>query len=80
MARGDQVLRQWRLHQILEHARRGMSIDELREALDGRASRRTIYRDLAPQLAAEILAAQLLGRPPPVDPSPFDSMRFAPLQ
>lgn len=62
MARGDQVLRQWRLHQILEHARRGMSVEELRDAMDGRGSRRTIYRDLEVLISAGFPIRQDRGK------------------
>lgn len=44
--RGGQFLRQWRLLRVLETARRGLSAADLRDALDGEYSTRTLYRDL----------------------------------
>lgn len=44
--RGGQVIRQWIVLRVLERARRGVTVAELLDASEGRASRRTLYRDL----------------------------------
>ena len=44
MSRGDQVTRQWRLIQLLERSRRGLTFDELARELD--CTTRTVMRDL----------------------------------
>jgi proteasome accessory factor B len=44
MPRGDQITRQWRLIQLLEHTHRGLTFDQLARALG--CSARTVIRDL----------------------------------
>lgn len=46
MPRGDQISRQWRILRHLEHARRGLSVKELHERLEGETSERNVFRDL----------------------------------
>lgn len=46
MERGRQILRQWKVLRLLEQSRRGMTVAELCDVLQGDATRRTVYRDL----------------------------------
>lgn len=46
MERGKQILRQWKVLRLLEQSRRGMTVAELCDVLEGDATRRTVYRDL----------------------------------
>ena len=44
--RGEQFLRQWRLLRVLENARRGLAVAEIKRAIEEPQSTRTLYRDL----------------------------------
>lgn len=44
--RGTQFIRQWRLLRVLEGSRKGMSVVQLRGAIEESQSTRTLYRDL----------------------------------
>ena len=44
--RGSQFVRQWRLLRTLEGAKRGMTVAQLKEAIEETQSTRTLYRDL----------------------------------
>lgn len=50
--RGEQLLRQWRLLRALEGARRPLTAQELRDAIEAECSSRTVFRDL--ELLAEL--------------------------
>ena len=46
MSRGRQIVRQWTLLRALERSRRGLTVHELSDVLEGECSERTVYRDL----------------------------------
>jgi predicted DNA-binding transcriptional regulator YafY len=46
MPRGNQIVRQWRILRLLEGTRFGLRVREIHDALGGRVSERTIFRDL----------------------------------
>lgn len=50
--RGRQIIRQWRMLRALESSRRGLTVEELHEVVEGECSVRTIYRDLEQLQAA----------------------------
>ena len=44
--RGPQFARQWRLLRALDGSKRGMTATQLEDAIEGKHSTRTLYRDL----------------------------------
>lgn len=52
MPRGNQVVRQWRVLRLLEGSAAGLRVGEIREALGGMTTERTVFRDLEDLQAA----------------------------
>lgn len=81
MGRGHQIERQWRVLRCLEGARRGLTIEEIRDAIGESCHLRTIRRDVADLQAAgfpvvvdqdrrfSVLRSDAGGWSVPVDPS-----------
>jgi hypothetical protein len=65
--RGSQFVRQWRLLRTLEGAKRGMTVAQLKEAIEETQSTRTLYRDLDAEerTISKILTEQLCYEIPP---------------
>lgn len=59
---GRQIVRQWMLLRALSHSRRGMTVNELCEALEDPCATRTVYRDLDQLEAVGFALARENGR------------------